>query len=308
MSSVLGFEQHLPQSACWTVLCQGAPPFNMTEAADHLTALANGTLPQHPPLPVGRTASVTVFWSLIWEEFDSHLCRMLPSPGPAVGPGQSVPRHRGQNLEPAAWHIQFKSLSSKNYLRSIVHATYLVSEKANYSHVEAPNRLDLHTERVSKRTLDAYKVKRKTVHIFRAAARLWAAGVAFDRALEIATAAFDAAVEGWFWQSSTRYWSGFSPFAFSLSRALDLIFPRPLLLSDSSLFPPFFALPRLFAPPPRLFCPLSSLLLLSTASWQSDKPSSGLVGLNGSTRTHCHEPSESALLAGSVQYCWLYAP
>ena len=128
MSSVLGFEQHLPQSACWTVLCQGAPPFNMTEAADHLTALATGTLPQHPPLPVGRTASVTVFWSLIWEEFDSHLCRMLPSPGPAVGPGQSVPRHRGQNLEPAAWHIQFKSLSSKNYLRSIVHVTYLVRE------------------------------------------------------------------------------------------------------------------------------------------------------------------------------------
>ena len=246
------------------------------------------------------------FWSLIWEEFDSHLCRMLPSPGPAVGPGQSVPRHRGQNLEPAAWHIQFKSLSSKNYLRSIVHVTYLVRKPIIHtSRLQTVWTCTLSGWASAHWTHTKWNGKRCTFFVL---LPVCGSRCRFWRALEIATAAFDAAVEGWFWQSSTRYWSGFSPFAFSLSRALDLIFPRPLLLSDSSLFPPFFALPRLFAPPPRLFCPLSSLLLLSTASCSLTSLSSGLVGLNGSTRTHCHEPSESALLAGSVQYCWLYAP
>ena len=58
---------------------------------------------------------------------------------------------------------------------------------------EAANSLNLQTERASKAALDRYRVKRKRFHIFRAAAKLWAAGVNWEKALGVVTEAFDAA-------------------------------------------------------------------------------------------------------------------
>lgn len=47
---------------------------------------------------------------------------------------------------------------------------------------------------MSKPALDTYKAKRKSYHIYRAAATLWSeGGVEWSRALEVITAAFDAA-------------------------------------------------------------------------------------------------------------------
>lgn len=54
------------------------------------------------------------------------------------------------------------------------------------------NPLRLETERVEKQILAKYKGKRKHHHIFAAAAKLWAAGVAWEKALETVSGAFDA--------------------------------------------------------------------------------------------------------------------
>lgn len=48
-------------------------------------------------------------------------------------------------------------------------------------------------ERIPKQNLDRYRVVRKRHYIYRAAARLWQEGVAWGKALEIVTEAFDGA-------------------------------------------------------------------------------------------------------------------
>ena len=59
---------------------RGKPPFNLNRAADHLESLARNDLERDPPLPLGRTP-------LLFCNFSAFFRRMLPHPGPAVGPG-----------------------------------------------------------------------------------------------------------------------------------------------------------------------------------------------------------------------------
>ncbi|CAK9049495.1 unnamed protein product, partial [Durusdinium trenchii] len=56
-----------------------------------------------------------------------------------------------------------------------------------------PNELEMRYERIPKQNLDRYRVVRKRHYIYRAAARLWQEGVAWGKALEIVTEAFDGA-------------------------------------------------------------------------------------------------------------------
>ena len=60
--------------------------------------------------------------------------------------------------------------------------------------VEAPNRLEMTYQRTQKSVLDKYKSRRKAHHLYSAAARLWANGVEWSRALQIVSEAFDAIV------------------------------------------------------------------------------------------------------------------
>lgn len=65
-----------------------------------------------PPCARARYILIVVVTVLLDDSFPSCYCflstilmgfvlRMLPAPGPAVGPGHAVARHTGQNLEPA---------------------------------------------------------------------------------------------------------------------------------------------------------------------------------------------------------------
>ena len=55
-----------------------------------------------------------------------------------------------------------------------------------------PNLLRLRAERLSKGCLDTYKAKRRDFYIYKAAAKLWAAGISWEQALGTITEAFDA--------------------------------------------------------------------------------------------------------------------
>ncbi|CAK9071441.1 unnamed protein product [Durusdinium trenchii] len=55
-----------------------------------------------------------------------------------------------------------------------------------------PNPVRLRRERLPKPQLDTYRSKRRSFYMFQAAARLWAEGVSWPKALEIITEAFDA--------------------------------------------------------------------------------------------------------------------
>ena len=52
----------------------------------------------------------------------------------------------------------------------------------------------LRYERLEKGVLDRYKAKRKSHHVYTAAARLWSAGMDFQAALTIVREACDAAL------------------------------------------------------------------------------------------------------------------
>lgn len=58
---------------------------------------------------------------------------------------------------------------------------------------EAPNQLHMKRELLEGSYLAKYKVANKAHHIYRAASRLWAAGMRFETALQIVREAFDAA-------------------------------------------------------------------------------------------------------------------
>ena len=58
---------------------------------------------------------------------------------------------------------------------------------------EVANQLILRRERVQRECLDTYKAKRRNFHICRAAAKLWAAGIPWERAHSIVREAFVAA-------------------------------------------------------------------------------------------------------------------
>lgn len=57
---------------------------------------------------------------------------------------------------------------------------------------EVANTLSLQAENWKKSVLDRYKVKRRSVHEYEAAARLWSKGLAWEDALTIVRQAFDA--------------------------------------------------------------------------------------------------------------------
>lgn len=60
------------------------------------------------------------------------------------------------------------------------------------SRAQDQNRLRFQYQRVERKYLDKYKVRRKQVYIYQAASRLWAEGVQWSRALDVVTSAFDA--------------------------------------------------------------------------------------------------------------------
>lgn len=53
--------------------------------------------------------------------------------------------------------------------------------------------MQLRYERPPKQELDRYKIKRKSHYVYEAAARLWAEGMEWQRALSIIQHAFDSA-------------------------------------------------------------------------------------------------------------------
>lgn len=59
---------------------------------------------------------------------------------------------------------------------------------------EVPNTLQLQAEGLNKEVLDKYKVKRRSHHLYVAAARLWAAGMPFSQAFNIVKDAFAAVI------------------------------------------------------------------------------------------------------------------
>lgn len=61
-------------------------------------------------------------------------------------------------------------------------------------HPEAPNALQLQAEGLAKEALDKYRVKRRSHHLYVAAARLWAAGMRWSDAYRIIDDAFAAVI------------------------------------------------------------------------------------------------------------------
>lgn len=62
---------------------------------------------------------------------------------------------------------------------------------------EEMNPLELRTERPDKKALDRYKAKSATRHKLKAAAKLWAAGLPWEKAVEVVHEAFDASTQKW---------------------------------------------------------------------------------------------------------------
>ena len=60
---------------------------------------------------------------------------------------------------------------------------------------EEMNPLELKTERLDKKVLDKYKAKTATRHMMKAAAKLWAAGLPWEKALEVVHEAFEASAQ-----------------------------------------------------------------------------------------------------------------
>ncbi|CAK9102132.1 unnamed protein product, partial [Durusdinium trenchii] len=82
---------------------------------------------------------------------------MSLAPGPSVGHGVSGSELRGGvNLEPV------------------------------------PNEMKLAVDKLKSVNLDRYRTSRRQVHIYKAAAKLWAAGMDFSDALSVVQEAFDA--------------------------------------------------------------------------------------------------------------------
>lgn len=72
---------------------------------------------------------------------------------------------------------------------------YTESEVLMFPETKEPNRLELTAQGLSKRQLDKYKVKRKSHHVYKAASKLWARGVAWEQALSVVQEAFDAVLQ-----------------------------------------------------------------------------------------------------------------
>lgn len=58
--------------------------------------------------------------------------------------------------------------------------------------IEDENEIRLQRERVDKAVLDTYRAKRKSYHVYKAAAALWSEGVEWQTALSIIQQAFNA--------------------------------------------------------------------------------------------------------------------
>lgn len=62
---------------------------------------------------------------------------------------------------------------------------------ASHRGAQAPNEMGLQAEQLKKATLDRYKIERRHVHEFRAAAKLWASGLTWTESLNIVREALD---------------------------------------------------------------------------------------------------------------------
>lgn len=135
----------------------------MDEAADALEALANQTVPRGPPLSIARLDScLLVLTGQGWQwrqgrrsATDSSLSQV------------------------SAWSPQLGGLRGSNQSLRL----------------EAPNALFLRRERLEKLGLEKYRSKRKAIHVYRAAAKLWQEGVEWAKALTIVEEAFDGVYE-----------------------------------------------------------------------------------------------------------------
>lgn len=153
----------------------------MDRAAEHLERFAHGTLPRAPVLNVGRSPLESVMFG-----FQCHwsLCDFL-------GWCQLLAQLWVQGeAAPNTW----ARILNRNFGMNVDSGIVLRRTPAfNFFHsTKEMNPLRLETERVEKQILAKYKGKRKHHHIFAAAAKLWAAGVAWEKALETVSGAFDA--------------------------------------------------------------------------------------------------------------------
>jgi hypothetical protein len=130
----------------------------MTTAADHLVALAEGVTPRTPLLGIDRA---------------------LPGPGPAVGPGlQGCAPIGGMSLDPVP------QLHSDGSISDRVGFFLAVSGRSGpLCSAEVPNTLILREELPNKKhIMRRYKSQSVSRHMYAAAAKLWAEGMAMDKA------------------------------------------------------------------------------------------------------------------------------
>lgn len=132
----------------------------------------------------------------------SHV-RFFPAVGPAVGHGGlALAFAQGQNLQPATCRVvlSFSRLLSKVSLFACVKMLVVAKiQKCGGCYelaFKAPNALQLQAgQTLPRAVLDKYKVKRRVIHEYEAASRLWSLGVAWDDALAIVRDAFQAVLE-----------------------------------------------------------------------------------------------------------------
>ena len=142
----------------------------MVRAADYLEKLARNQLERSAPLEIGAC---------------------LPAPGPSMGPGFLAHDSSGKsfdpvpNLEETVFFVGTVCIDLQCFAAT---GPFCMN-----TFTEAPNAMNLVTEKLPRVVLDRYRVRRKAYHVYRAAVRLWGEGMDFQRALSIGESAFSAA-------------------------------------------------------------------------------------------------------------------
>lgn len=88
-----------------------------------------------------------------------------------------IPHKKSMQCQIAIWYL---STGKKRYL--------------DIFHIKADNILAMQAEGLKKDHLDKYKSKRRSHHMYRAASRLWAAGLPWEQAFTIVKESFDAVI------------------------------------------------------------------------------------------------------------------
>ena len=153
----------------------------MTDAADCLTQWATGNWNMQPPLKITWLTTQFIWLHCTFMKLRNLklilLVRSLPSMGPAVGPGHDTSQvHMVQNLEPVT-HNSPGAFASSMHLCQVPGHVNLQAGNNAVNRVEIARFRSRHAQSV----------------IYRAAARLWAKGLDWESAHDIANDAYQTA-------------------------------------------------------------------------------------------------------------------